>query len=407
MRTRAVLATASIAIGAAVLGVFATPAGAHQNPSSCSSNSLVLTLTKDRTLVRNGDTSTYTVSVANDAGSACDLTSVTLTLALPAPNGTPTGQSVTLASNADYPAGMANQVLGTVPYTVALNPGVSDAVAEARASGVLHDAPTDHAAQITKTLGTTVTQPHLTLTQTATPTSGQAPLGVTYDYTLTNTSTTAAPVAGPTVTDERCTPAIYTGGDTNGNGVLEVGETWTYTCTTAFGTAGVFTSTASATGTSTVDSRPVTSVPVASTVTVTAPAGTPTETGATGTEESTPTNAELLRQSLPSVNSRQARPNAPCVTLASRVTVRARELTLVRVVVQDNGERIGRALVRLTGPGFVRRRLTNANGVATFRVRAERSGRLVIQSNRCLGADRVRVRGARRVSGPAVPRLTG
>ncbi len=149
-------------------------AGAHQSPPGCSSNSLSLTLTKDRTVVRPGDTLTYTVEAANQVAGPCDITSATVTLTLPAANGTPTGQVVTLASSADFPAGAAPRVIGTVPYRVAVDPGVTDIVAEARTSGTLHDAPVDHAAQITKTVGTAVTQPAITVTRTPTPSSGQA-----------------------------------------------------------------------------------------------------------------------------------------------------------------------------------------------------------------------------------------
>jgi hypothetical protein len=45
--------------------------------------------------------------------------------------------------------------------------------------------------------------------------------------------------------------------------------------------------------------------------------------------------------------------------------------------------------------------------VAVFRVRAKRAGRLVIQSDRCLGADRVSVLRARRVSSDHTPEGTG
>src|SRR3712207_4234076 len=127
MRRRAAVAAGTIAIAVAFVGALgATPASADQSPPGCDSNSLALTPTRDRTLVRNGEVTRYTVAVANNAGNACNLTNVTVTLTLPAPNGTPTGQTVTLASNVDYPAGTAPIVLGTVPYTVALNPGVTD-----------------------------------------------------------------------------------------------------------------------------------------------------------------------------------------------------------------------------------------------------------------------------------------
>ena len=369
----------------------AGPAAAHQSPPGCSSNSLDITPTKEKTLVRPGDTTSYAVATANATGAAaCDFTSGTVTLTLPAADGTPTGSTATLASNANYSAGTPSNVLGTVPWTVAVNPGVEDAVVEARATGILHDAPVDHEARITKTLGTAVTQPSVTLTQTVTPPSGQSPVTVTNNYTLTNNSSTNAPIANPVVSDENCYPVTYTGGDTNGNSLLDVGETWTYTCGETLRTTGTFRYPATATGTNTVDNLPVPIAPVEGSVTVTAVP-----------------RAKVLGARLPSINSRAARGNAPCIAVPSRLSVRARELTVVRVRVRMGDEQVEGALVRITGPGFVKRAITNSGGSAVIRVRATRSGTLVVQSNRCLGADRITVRGARRVSRPAVPRLTG
>jgi hypothetical protein len=89
------------------------------------------------------------------------------------------------------------------------------------------------------------------------------------------------------------------------------------------------------------------------------------------------------------------------------LSVRAKELTTVRVRVSADGTSPAGAIVRVTGPGFVKRLTTNADGIATFRVRAVRSGTLVVQSDRCLGADRVAVKSARRVAARTLPRVTG
>jgi hypothetical protein len=381
-----------LAAGAAVpflLAVGAVPAAAHESPPGCNSSSLVLTPTKDRRVVRNGDTANYTLSVANDVGSACDLTGATVTLTLPAATGTPTGQVATLASGVDFLAGAAARVLGTVPYTVAVNAGVGDAVVEAKANGTLHDSPIDHAAQITKSLGTPVTQPHATLTKTATPVSGEAPLTVTYTYTLTNDSTTNAPISGATITDDKCSSITFTGGDANGDNLLDVGEAWTFNCTQTLPSGGTFPNIANATATNTVDNRPVPIAPAEASVTV------------------TQSRSAILGRPLPSIGSRPARGQAPCVSVPARLRVRAGELTVVRVRVQEEGRRIAGALVRITGPGFVKRAITNAGGSVVVRVRARRAGTLVIQSDRCLGADRVRVLRARQVTSRRVPRVTG
>src|ERR1700745_82899 len=63
-------------VGAAAivgLAMSAPSAIADQSPPTCTSNSLDLTIERDHTLVRNGDVVTYTVTVANDALTACDV----------------------------------------------------------------------------------------------------------------------------------------------------------------------------------------------------------------------------------------------------------------------------------------------------------------------------------------------
>jgi hypothetical protein len=93
----------------------------------------------------------------------------------------------------------------------------------------------------------TVTQVHTILTKTASPTSGVAPLTVTYTYHETNDGT--EPLSGVAVTDDTCSPVVR-GPDSPGNNdaTLDPGETWTFTCTHTFTTGGTFTNTATATG---------------------------------------------------------------------------------------------------------------------------------------------------------------
>lgn len=146
----------------ALLVFVAAPVKATQSPSGCNSNRLNLSLIKDKTAVQQGDTITYTVTVTNVDSApaiACDIDNATVSVRLPAADGTPTGTLVTLATGASYPAGFTQTTIGTAAYTVATNPGVTDIVAEARVSGTLHDAPVDHAAEIIKTVGTAVIAP--------------------------------------------------------------------------------------------------------------------------------------------------------------------------------------------------------------------------------------------------------
>ena len=65
---------------------------------------------------------------------------------------------------------------------------------------------------------------------------------VTWTYVVTNPGT--VPLSNVTVTDDNGTPgnaaddflATFVGGDTNGNGLLDPGETWTYTASGTVGT---------------------------------------------------------------------------------------------------------------------------------------------------------------------------
>ena len=264
----------SICLALVILGVTAAPGTSHQSPKNCDSNSIVLTPTRDKLVVRNGDTITYSVSVSNldsKSQTACDLTNATVTLTLPAKNGTPTGKQVTLVDQVNYRAGTNTTFLGSTPWIVDVNPGIEDAVVQAEVAGTLHDAPVDHSARIIKTLGTTVTQPHTTLTKTAAPISGHAPLSVTYTYTETNDSTTDAPISDVVLTDDLCAPVTYVSGDTGDDDILGTGEVWTYSCAATFTTVGTFTNHVTATGTNLVDGKPAPDEFAEATVEVTSP----------------------------------------------------------------------------------------------------------------------------------------
>lgn len=82
----------------------------------------------------------------------------------------------------------------------------------------------------------TVRNPHTTLTETASPSSGAAPLAVTCTYTETNDGTD--PISGVTLTDNLCSRVTYVSGDANANGVLDPLETWTYTFSQTLTAAG-------------------------------------------------------------------------------------------------------------------------------------------------------------------------
>ena len=105
-------------------------------------------------------------------------------------------------------------------------------------------------------------------------------------------------------------------------------------------------------------------------------------------------------QNFPATTSPQASRSAPCVATRPVVLrVGARRALVARVT--TSGQRIAGAFVRVTGPGFTRTLRTNSQGEATFRIRPTRRGTVFVQSNVCIGADRVAVLGA------FAPRFTG
>jgi len=77
----------------------------------------------------------------------------------------------------------------------------------------------------------TVIHPATTLDKTPLPVAT-----VTYSYTESNTGD--VPLTSPSVSDDKCSPVVevksggFNTGDSNANGILDVGETWNFACTT-------------------------------------------------------------------------------------------------------------------------------------------------------------------------------
>jgi uncharacterized repeat protein (TIGR01451 family)/LPXTG-motif cell wall-anchored protein len=80
------------------------------------------------------------------------------------------------------------------------------------------------------------------------------PQGTNTTFTLTVTNPGPAPLSDITLADDTCTDITFVGGDTNGDDVLQVGETWTYTCSMPIGDVTV--NTATVTGTDPGGGRP-------------------------------------------------------------------------------------------------------------------------------------------------------
>jgi hypothetical protein len=380
------------AVSMAVTGMLfaAAQARADQVPGGCRSNDVELGITRDVDTVRNGDLVHFTVVAANvplQAGDLpCNITDMAVTLQLPAADGTPTGQIVTISTSASVAAYATGVTIGTVPWTVALNPNVPTAKVQAVGHGVLHDqAFTTDTADPVKTLSVGAIYPGLTMTKTASVTSGTAPVTTTYTYTVTNVSTTPTDaIAQLNVIDNLCSPvapvktaAGHNAGDANANDLLDIGETFTFTCVSTFTSPGTYTNTANACGSDTIDKRPVCAGPVTATVHVTSP---------------------------PVVAA--SKPNK-CVSVPKTLSLRAKELTTVKVTVDTGDGPLKGAKVTIKGPGISRSATTNSKGVATFRVRPTKKGTLTITSDRCLQAMQSSVKAARRTQSRQVPKNTG
>ena len=79
-----------------------------------------------------------------------------------------------------------------------------------------------------------ILRPAIALNKTADPVQAQDGDTITYNYTITNPGNT--PLSAISVTDDKIEDVTYQSGDTNGNEILDVDETWvfaaTYTITT-------------------------------------------------------------------------------------------------------------------------------------------------------------------------------
>ncbi|HEX5148639.1 MAG TPA: hypothetical protein VFW02_06120 [Candidatus Limnocylindrales bacterium] len=72
--------------------------------------------------------------------------------------------------------------------------------------------------------------PAIDVEKVASPTQVPATGGsVTYSYTVLNAGD--VPLSSVTVSDDKCAPVVRVGGDANSNNLLDLTETWTYSCT--------------------------------------------------------------------------------------------------------------------------------------------------------------------------------
>ena len=115
------------------------PASA-QTPPGCAANGLTVTTAWSPAQGRLGLESKFTVSVAQSGALACDVSGVTIRVALPGSDGQPAATGTVVVQNATYPSTQTSTTVATLPWTVALNPGVTVATARVDLVGTLQDA---------------------------------------------------------------------------------------------------------------------------------------------------------------------------------------------------------------------------------------------------------------------------
>jgi hypothetical protein len=81
-----------------------------------------------------------------------------------------------------------------------------------------------------------VVDPKIVIDKVAALTQVSVGDSVTYIYTVTNPGN--APLAGVTVTDDKCGPVTLAGGDTDDDALLDPGEAWRFTCTAILASPG-------------------------------------------------------------------------------------------------------------------------------------------------------------------------
>lgn len=242
---------AAVVASAALLGsAFATPAFAHISPNSCTSNDFVVNLLKstnvayDETNPNGATTVIYSAAAGNPntSGSGCDVSDVTITIT------DPHGAVHTIQTGGNYPIGTAVATLSTTTSYVVNSTDESSGkvTASVHAVGVLHDTGVgDDPMDIAKSLSVTIIHPNTTTT--ITPSSSLVTASTSVNLTVTEQNTGDNALGNPTVMltppglTLASTSSTFTGGDTGSDGILGVGETWTWVVPVVVNTTTTFT----------------------------------------------------------------------------------------------------------------------------------------------------------------------
>lgn len=188
-----------------------------------------------------GDTLLYTVSISNSSSVTLEQVILTDTVPLDTAYVTNTtefddgGGAVPIPDSAsDTPFPLDDGVvLGDLPvngvFTVTYQVVVDDPYLGA--TGIVTNVA--HVTALSETVsaeaGTPIEMRAIDIEKVASAAFVTATTPVTYTYTVRNPGT--RPLGDISVTDDRCTPVVYIGGDTNTDTVLTPDEAWTYACT--------------------------------------------------------------------------------------------------------------------------------------------------------------------------------
>jgi Ca2+-binding RTX toxin-like protein len=248
----------------AALALSAPSASAHEDPPGCTQASFSFDW-GGIYFLRNGDTAHLTASVGNDnpANVACNVTDATITLQVPAADGS-AGKTFTLATGVDLDAGAAPvQIGGTKDYKVNFDPGVFRGWVTIAVSGILHSSFESATPQFigSSSAPLKISRPHVKLTVTPVVIPG-APATVTYTYSAENNSPLDPEPGGlspsllnAVLADNKCASIGGPSGDVGILSWLEPGETWTWTCTTNLPANGLFVNAVTLDGFSSADGR--------------------------------------------------------------------------------------------------------------------------------------------------------
>jgi len=179
---------------------------------------IALTKTAEPTEAHDGETITYTYTVTNPGNTPLSDTTVV-------DNQLGNAAYQSGDSDGDGEIDVGESWVFSTTYTVSSeDESRLDNIATVSAYDALGQVVTAQA-----TASVPVLQPSITLTKTAEPAEAHDGETITYTYTVTNPGNT--PLTDITVTDDIIEEVTYQSGDSNGNGELDVGESWVYTAT--------------------------------------------------------------------------------------------------------------------------------------------------------------------------------